>query len=349
MMLRTNDTLGHTEYGGGILMNARPAGRESRWSRRTLSRARRRLLLAAATASILLLALAANAFASIPDQNQVYHACMQSGNLPLPNAGSIRMIDTERGQNCNRFETPISWNANGVAGATGATGPSGLAGPSGATGAAGMDGATGPSGIAGATGPAGDVGPTGAAGRPGPTGADGPTGDTGPIGPIGASGPTGEMGPAGAAGDTGPSGPSGPTGPANTNQAEYASLVNVGEQVVANGEMLNFDTNQLLSSGIVYAPGLPFITIATRGVYKITFDVYAATTGYQFDVLLNGALVQDAEFRTTGNELHGQTLLSVAAGDTIQLMAVTPSTVTLLNVGPINASIIIEQVGSAAP
>jgi hypothetical protein len=50
-------------------MNARPAGRESRWSRRTLSRARRRLLLAAATASILLLALAANAFASIPDQN----------------------------------------------------------------------------------------------------------------------------------------------------------------------------------------------------------------------------------------------------------------------------------------
>jgi hypothetical protein len=306
-------------------MNARPAGRESRWSRRTLSRARRRLLLAAATASILLLALAANAFASIPDQNQVYHACMQSGNLPLPNAGSIRMIDTERGQNCNRFETPISWNANGVAGATGATGPSGLAGPSGATGAAGMDGATGPSGIAGATGPAGDVGPTGAAGRPGPTGADGPTGDTGP------------------------SGPSGPTGPANTNQAEYASLVNVGEQVVANGEMLNFDTNQLLSSGIVYAPGLPFITIATRGVYKITFDVYAATTGYQFDVLLNGALVQDAEFRTTGNELHGQTLLSVAAGDTIQLMAVTPSTVTLLNVGPINASIIIEQVGSAAP
>jgi hypothetical protein len=306
-------------------MNARPAGRESRWSRRTLSRARRRLLLAAATASILLLALAANAFASIPDQNQVYHACMQSGNLPLPNAGSIRMIDTERGQNCNRFETPISWNANGVAGATGATGPSGLAGPSGATGAAGMDGATGPSGIAGATGPAGDVGPTGAAGRPGPTGADGPTGDTGP------------------------SGPSGPTGPANTNQAEYASLVNVGEQVVANGEMLNFDTNQLLSSGIVYAPGLPFIMIATRGVYKITFDVYAATTGYQFDVLLNGALVQDAEFRTTGNELHGQTLLSVAAGDTIQLMAVTPSTVTLLNVGPINASIIIEQVGSAAP
>jgi hypothetical protein len=325
MMLRTNDTLGHTEYGGGILMNARPAGRESRWSRRTLSRARRRLLLAAATASILLLALAANAFASIPDQNQVYHACMQSGNLPLPNAGSIRMIDTERGQNCNRFETPISWNANGVAGATGATGPSGLAGPSGATGAAGMDGATGPAGIAGATGPAGDVGPTGAAGRPGPTGADGPTGDTGP------------------------SGPSGPTGPANTNQAEYASLVNVGEQVVANGEMLNFDTNQLLSSGIVYAPGLPFIMIATRGVYKITFDVYAATTGYQFDVLLNGALVQDAEFRTTGNELHGQTLLSVAAGDTIQLMAVTPSTVTLLNVGPINASIIIEQVGSAAP
>jgi hypothetical protein len=253
---------------------------------------------------VLIMALAANAFASIPDHNDVYHACVQSGNMPLPGAGSIRMIDTERGQTCNRFEKPISWNANGLTGVTGASG------------------ATGPQGIAGPSGP---------------------TGETGPEGATGASGANGLTG------DTGPSGPSGPTGPAATNQLEYASMVSVGQQVLTSGALVNFDINQLVSSGILHTAGQPTIIIFTPGVYKLTFDVYASTPGYEIDVLLNETIVQEAEYRTTGNELHGQTLLSVSAGDVIQLTAVTSGPVTLSNAGQDNASLIVEQVASTAP
>jgi hypothetical protein len=114
-------------------MNNRITIALTRWRLSFARLARRRVLLAGIVAAMLLLALAANAFASIPDQQQVYHACMLTSRLPLV-GGSLRLIDTERGQQCARYETSVSWSATGATGPAGATGPSGPSGPTGPAG-----------------------------------------------------------------------------------------------------------------------------------------------------------------------------------------------------------------------
>src|SRR6185312_13772460 len=211
---------------GGSIMDGRPAGSASRWRQRAARVRDGRVFLAIFAAGVLVFALATNAFASIPDHNQVYHGCVQSGTLPIPGTGTLRLIDTDRGQTCNRTETAVSWNANGVAGPSGSTGPqgpTGATGPSGTIGLAGESGPMGPTGTEGATGATGPSGPTGvdgASGVPGPSGAVGPTGADGTTGPSGLSGATGPSGPTGADGTTGPSGPSGATGPSGPTGAD---------------------------------------------------------------------------------------------------------------------------------
>jgi len=128
-------------------MDSRPD--VGRWRQRMSQFTSQRIVVATIVASILALALATNAFASIPDQQQVFHACVQSGNLPIPGQGSVRIIDTAKGQACTRYETPISWSANGT---TGPVGPIGPTGPTGIAGPAGTSGDTGPTGATGATG-----------------------------------------------------------------------------------------------------------------------------------------------------------------------------------------------------
>lgn len=78
----------------------------------------------------------------------------------LNGIGTIRIV-TDASKCSTKFETPISWNVAGPAGAPGLAGPkgdkgaAGAAGPSGATGDTGATGPTGPAGTTGATGPAG--------------------------------------------------------------------------------------------------------------------------------------------------------------------------------------------------
>src|SRR5580765_181549 len=80
------------------------------------------------------------AVASIPDANQVIHACFDG-------KGNLRVTDTGA---CNKGEISLDWNAQGSAGARGATGAAGPAGAKGATGAAGPAGAKGATGAQGA-------------------------------------------------------------------------------------------------------------------------------------------------------------------------------------------------------
>jgi hypothetical protein len=68
----------------------------------------------------------------------VIHACYQRS------VGNLRVIDTEKGQQCRSSETALAWNQ---------TGPQGAAGPQGPKGDPGLKGATGPQG------PKGDPGP----------------------------------------------------------------------------------------------------------------------------------------------------------------------------------------------
>jgi len=82
------------------------------------------------------------AYATIPDNNKVFTACM------LNNIGTIRLIDkslpsTNLMSHCTDKESEVSWNQkgqNGAPGLPGATGPAGPAGPAGRAGPAGGDG-----------------------------------------------------------------------------------------------------------------------------------------------------------------------------------------------------------------
>jgi hypothetical protein len=118
---------------------------------------------------VLLAAAAGIAYATIPDSNNVYNACELKG------VGTVRLIDASLPpgsllSHCTKWETPISWNQQGVKGDTGLQGPQGVKG---------------------------DTGPQGPQGVKGDAGADGGPGAQGPQGPQGAKGDTGAMGPAG--------------------------------------------------------------------------------------------------------------------------------------------------------
>jgi Collagen triple helix repeat (20 copies) len=102
------------------------------------------------------------AYATIPDGNGVYTACM------LKSVGTIRLIDpslssTSLLSHCSSFETQITWNQQGQ---PGAQGPQGLKGDTGPQGPAGPQGLQGGPGL---QGPKGDPGSPGATGPPGPS------------------------------------------------------------------------------------------------------------------------------------------------------------------------------------
>ena len=148
------------------------------------------------------------AWASIPDADGVFTACIATD-------GSIRMIDPSldgTAGHCMGTENRVSWNKKGVEGPKGPTGATGPQGPRGAIGPAGPAG--------GPPGPQGDPGPAGPQGPKGDTGATGATGPGGPAGPAGAQGPKGDTGATGPAGPTGPAGAQGPKGDTGATGAQ---------------------------------------------------------------------------------------------------------------------------------
>jgi hypothetical protein len=88
------------------------------------------------------------AWASIPDNAGVIHACIAKFGVPLVEpAGAVRIIDSAK-TTCGTNETAIAWNQ---------TGP---AGPQGIPGQQGPQGSPGPQGPPGSPGPQGDRGPS---------------------------------------------------------------------------------------------------------------------------------------------------------------------------------------------
>jgi Collagen triple helix repeat (20 copies) len=127
----------------------------------------------AGAATVAALALAGGiAYASIPDANKVFTACMLNG------VGTIRLIDKSLPagsplSHCTSREAEISWNDIGPQGPPGAKGDTGSQGP---------DGPQGPNGDTGPQGPQGDPGPPGPQGDAGSKGETGPPGSQGPAG-----------------------------------------------------------------------------------------------------------------------------------------------------------------------
>ena len=153
----------------------------------------RRAITIAVTSVIVLGAAAGIAYATIPDANKVYTACM------LKNVGTVRLIDPTLSasnlmSHCTALETQLTWNQAGQAGPPGVQGQPGPAGAAGTAGAPGPTGNPGPQGQSGAPGAKGDTGDPGAPGQIGPPGPKGDTGDTGAAGPQGDPGPQGPAG-----------------------------------------------------------------------------------------------------------------------------------------------------------
>jgi hypothetical protein len=53
--------------------------------------------------------------AAIPDSNGTIHACYQFANAVTPK-GTLRVVDSAKGESCRFYEHPLTWNANGVGG-----------------------------------------------------------------------------------------------------------------------------------------------------------------------------------------------------------------------------------------
>lgn len=232
----------------------------------------------------------------------------------------------------------------GPRGPRGFTGPQGIMGPpgaNGATGATGPVGPQGPQGAQGVTGPTGPVGPTGPQGPQGlqglqgvqgVTGPQGETGATGPVGPQGlqgATGATGATGPQGAIGPTGPTGPAGPAGAAGTGLIAYGGLYGTTTDAVAlttTPVALPLGT-QMPSSNLTY--GTNSVTVTEAGTYELAYGVRGSmsdSSSLTVSVGQNGTAIAattitDALTSGTPSSVHGQTIVTLSAGDVLTLLA----------------------------
>lgn len=229
----------------------------------------------------------------------------------------------------------------GPRGPRGFTGPQGIMGPPGANGVTGATGPVGPQGPQGAQGVTGPTGPVGPQGPQGPQGLQGVQGVTGPQGETGATGPagpqgiqgvagaTGATGPQGAIGPTGPTGPAGPAGAAGTGLIAYGGLYGTTTDAVAlttTPVALPLGT-QMPSSNLTY--GTNNVTVTDAGTYELAYGVRGSMSdGSSLTVSVgqNGTAIAattitDALTSGTPSSVHGQTIVTLSAGDVLTLLA----------------------------
>src|SRR5437764_8369440 len=82
--------------------------------RTTMHRIRRlnggsRVLVSLAVAGAVF-GIAGGVYASVPDASGVIHGCYKKMS---PNQGTLRVVDTEKGQACTNSENSLSWNRTG--------------------------------------------------------------------------------------------------------------------------------------------------------------------------------------------------------------------------------------------
>lgn len=239
-----------------------------------------------------------------------------------------RIVIIERGPRGPRGFT----GPQGIMGPPGANGATGATGPVGPQGPQGAQGVTGPTGPAGPTGPQGPQGLQGLQGVQGVTGPQGETGATGPVGPQGlqgATGATGATGPQGAIGPTGPTGPAGPAGAAGTGLIAYGGLYGTTTDAVAlttTPVALPLGT-QMPSSNLTY--GTNSVTVTDAGTYELAYGVRGSMSdGSSLTVSVgqNGTAIAattitDALTSGTPSSVHGQTIVTLSAGDVLTLLA----------------------------
>jgi len=88
--------------------------------------------------ALVLVVMSGVALASGSSGGGTIHACVNK------RTGAVRVVSLQSGAKCKTSERTLSWNSQGIEGATGAAGPQGAAGSQGRQGIPGPQGATGP-------------------------------------------------------------------------------------------------------------------------------------------------------------------------------------------------------------
>lgn len=88
--------------------------------------------------ALVLVIMSGVALASGSSGAAVIRACVDK------RTGAVRIVGVQSGGKCRTSERTLSWNSQGIQGATGATGPQGATGSQGPQGIRGPQGATGP-------------------------------------------------------------------------------------------------------------------------------------------------------------------------------------------------------------
>jgi hypothetical protein len=170
--------------------------------------------------------------------------------------------------------------------------------------------------------------------RKGPTGPAGPTGPTGPG--VGATGATGSQGP------TGPIGPTGATGPIAT--LGYAQFYGVSGSfglpdyptMIGVGQPFPFPENGPVGGTTPITRQFPsssaFILPAT-GIYRVSWQISLSESN-QVQLVLNGIPLSPSGLGTTGqatgfNQNMNTMTIQATAGDVLQLLNVSPTSVTV--------------------
>ena len=265
--------------------------------------ARRLLLLTSATA----LVGAGVAYGTIPDNSNVYTACM------LKNVGTIRLIDpslatTNPMSRCSSLETQLTWNQ---------AGQPGPAGPPGARGDAGAQGLQGPQG------------------DPGPPGANGADGAVGPKGDKGEPGTQGPKGDTGAAGPAGPAGPAGRPSPSDVYVAKPSGL-----QKLVNGPTVVARVDVPAGNYVVSAKAVVLNSVAPEPNLPVAAgcDVVAVTSSAAISGDSESTLLRD----TNGNDQHALPLLDsfvLAGPGTISLRCGASDATAQTPVGTVATSV----------
>jgi collagen type I alpha len=202
------------------------------------------------------------------------------------------------------------------------------------------------------------IGATGAQGDPGVDGTPGDPGVAGPQGADGLPGADGAPGAPGADGATGPQGATGATGPPGADAVlptpQYAYVYNTGAEVVALEADVVFDSNGVVTQGLVHAANTAEITVVDPGDYQVSFSVSGAEPN-QFALFRNGSAVDGGIYGSGAStqQNNGQAIVTLAAGDRLTIRnhssdaAIDLAGAPLPTIGgtapAVNASIVIEK------
>lgn len=137
---------------------------------------------------------------------------------------------------------------------------------------------------------------------------------------------------------------------------EYAYIYDKTDEMVPLEGSFTFDTNGPLSAGITHAAGSSTITVATPGLYQVTYSV-SGVQANQLALFVNGVVVPETIYGVGSafSQNTGSALITLPAGAAITLRNHT-------SLGPVElfggqagtqpgvyASIIIQQIGVVLP